>query len=168
MQTATMKFNELEWRSDAVQASAGQMISRLATHSKEAFGHYSILLGLREINKQMTELLSYLHSPQAIRVIESSSEEERNRIGAKMHTVAGKVRVGICQLRESDIGFWKRVYLPRLEMLSAANQELCSHAEAFMAADSLIMLSKRDQDFMLESLMAPDEPNDALRRVFTR
>jgi hypothetical protein len=166
---ATMKFNELEWRSDAVQASAGQVISYVARNSKLALLHYGFLSSLGSINNQTLDLVNYMHSPEAIANLEASTDFERERIREKMMDVSNKVRVMICQLRNADFGFWKRVYTKRLEELETANKALYSHAEAFGAIDSsVILLTKRDQERLLESLMAPDEPNDALRRAFMR
>ncbi|MGA9804833.1 MAG: hypothetical protein WA383_21295 [Terriglobales bacterium] len=169
MQTATIKFNELEWRSDAVQAAAGRMISNVAKHSELAFLHLRFLGDLRSINEKMIDLLAYMHSPEAISILESAAPEELDRVSMKMHDVHSKMRVLILEVRSADLGFWNRVYVSRLNKLEASNHELCSHVEAFRAANSsLILLSKRDQEFLLESLMAPAEPNDALRRAFMK
>jgi hypothetical protein len=170
MQTATtMKFNELEWRADAVQASAGQMISAVARHSKLAFYHYGLLTDLTAIGNTMADLVRYLHTAEAILCLESSTPEELDRFGSKLHEVQGKVRILCCQIRSTDLGFWRKLYTSRLDRMEASNREIIAHAEAFKATDSsLILLSKRDQEFLLESLMAPVEPNDALRRAFMK
>ncbi|MGC2271839.1 MAG: hypothetical protein WA555_00940 [Candidatus Sulfotelmatobacter sp.] len=169
MQTATMKFNELEWRADAVQASAGQMISTVARHSKMAFRHYGTLTDLNTISDKMAELLRYLHSPEASACLESCTSEDLNRLGSKLHEVQGKVRIVVCQIRSMDLGFWRKLYYTRVDRLEASNRDLIAHSEAFKTVDSsLILLSKRDQEFLLESLLAPDEPNDALRRAFMK
>lgn len=164
--TATMKFNELEWRSDAVQASAGQVISEIARNSKV---HYRVLLDLSSLNGKMLDLLQYLHSAESIKTLESAAPEELQELGAKMQHVHGKIRILIANVKSWDLGFWRRFYYSRLETMAAYNKELCSHAEAFRMPDSsLVLLSKRDQEFLLESLLAPAEPNDALRRAFTK
>jgi len=167
--TATMKFNELEWRTDAVRASAGKIISHVATQSKLALIHYGLLLDLRTINGQMVDLLRFLHSPESIAILEASSQEERGKLGSLMFDVHNKVRVTICRMRALELGYWRHIYAPRFDKLEAANTGLAAHADAFRNTDSaLIILGHGDQDFILESLVAPDEPNDALRRAFMR
>jgi hypothetical protein len=169
MQAATMKFNEMEWRTDAVQASAGRVISSMAMHSKLAFQHYDILKRLSSVNDSLSELLNYLHSQEAIKILEAAAPKELERIGVKMYEVHCKVRVAAAQIRSINLGFWKRLYFSRLDKLEAYNRELSFHSEAFKATDTpLLLLSKRDQNFVLESLLSPPKPNEALRRAFGR
>jgi uncharacterized protein YicC (UPF0701 family) len=166
MQTATMTFNELEWRSDAVTASAGQVISEIARNSKL---HYRVLLDLRSVNDKMLDLLRHLHSPESIKNLESATPDKLQELVDKMKNVHGKIRILIAHVESWDLGYWRRFYRSRLETMATYNQELAMHAEAFATPEkSLILLSKRDQEFLLESLMAPAEPNDALRRAVAR
>jgi len=169
MQTATMEFNELEWCSYAVQASAGKVICNVATHSKLAFQHYAVLMDLSSVNECMLNLLKCLHSPATIKALEASTPEELDHLSAEFQDTHNRLRVVVLKIRSFNLGFWKRLYFSRLDKLEAYNRELFSHIEAFKATDSsLILLSKRDQEFLLESLLAPPKANDALHHAFRR
>lgn len=158
-----LKLNELEWRSDAVQASAGQIISEISRQSKL---HWGVLRDLGGMSEKMLDLLQYLHSSEAIAAIESTDSERLQEIADKMYGVQGKVRIMIAQIHSWDLGFWRRFYVARIEKLKVYNAALLAHADAFR--DNPVVLSKRDQDFVVASLLAPAEPNDALRRIFTQ
>lgn len=53
------------------------------------------------------------------------------------------------------------------DKLRAHSDELASHIGAFGSRDAaLIVLTRRQQDSMMELLLNPPEPNEALRRAF--
>jgi len=167
---AAITFNELEWRSDAVGASAGRVISNVAKQSTLAARHYHLLLGLRSINDSMTDLLHTMHSPECVKVLESASPEKLLELGQRILEVQSKVRMAIVEIRASDLGYWRNLYNSRLKSLEIHNKELTAHGETFRnSADSpLLILSSKDQDFVLKSLTSPSQPNDALCRAFER
>lgn len=160
-------INELEWRSDAVQASAGRIISVLARRS---LLHLEVLLRLQYcVNSNMDKLLSYLHSPESIRALEDAPSDKLVELGRKMKHVHGRVRCAIAQINSVDLGIMRPIYKRVLDRLEDYNAELETHADAFCSTDSLpLLLSKQDQDFVLACMANPREPNEALRRAVAR
>ncbi len=162
-------FNELEWRSDALGASAGRVISNIAKQSQLAVRHYNVIFGLHSTNSAMLDLLQTLHTSDSIQVLELAPPDRLRELGRKLLDVHNKVRTVVLQIRSFDLGFWRKAYHSSLKNLELHNLELSAHAQALMNADSpLVLLSERDQAFVLESLAASREPNEAMRRAFAR
>jgi Protein of unknown function (DUF1778) len=171
MQTATMTFNELDWRSDAARASAGKVLSSVATQSKAAYKHYAVLRGIGVLNEKMLDLIKLMHSPELRTAIELASATDLAVPTEKLRDLHGKVRITVAQIRclIPSVGFWKPFYSSRLQTLEAYNTEIVGHADAFAEVQSsLIMLSERDQELVLATMENPPAPNDALRRAFAR
>lgn len=168
MQSA-ITFNELEWRSDALGASAGRVISNVTTHSKLAFRHYKVLSGLHSTNGAMTDLLEEFTAPDSIQSLESAPSDKLSELGKKLLEVHNKVRTLVLEMKSTDLGFWRKTYQSSLKTLETRNLELHAYAQALLKTDSpLILLSKEDQAFLLASVSVEREPNEALRRASAR
>lgn len=163
-------INEVEWRSDAVQASAGRVISAVTQHSLLAVMHLEVLLRLHySVNRNMETLLKFLHSPESVRALENAPLDKLAEMGDKMRHVHGRVRCAVAQISSVDLGWWEVFYRPVLTKLDAYNAQIVAHADAFCSNDSApVLLTKQDQDFVLECVANPREPNEALRRAFAR
>jgi hypothetical protein len=165
-------FNEIEWRSHAVLADASQAMVRVAKQSRIAAGtqrqfvYFQIYRNVRSMAGLMTNLLNLYHAPDAIRALEAAPPEQLHHIVATMTEIHDKVNQTVDSVNAPK--YWDKLYRPLLQQLTGYNDELASHAGAFLAkADSaLILLSKRDQDQLLESLLNPPSPNASLRRAF--
>jgi hypothetical protein len=154
-------------------ADASQTIARVAKQSRIAQGTRravlwaQILLGVRSMSGIMRDLLDIYHAPDAILALEAATPEQLSRIVETMRHVHSKVEETIVMVHPTR--HWRRLYRPYLRKLKEYNDELDSHVRAFCASDSaLILLTKRDQDHLAESLLNPPEPNAALRRAFGR
>ena len=166
-------LNEIEGRSHAVMAGASQAIVRVAQQSRIAkvaqrevlYG--KIFLSVRSISGLMHDLLEIFHAPDVTRTLESATPEQLNHIVEMMYDTHGKVEHTLAIVHPTR--YWRSLYRPYLETMRAYNNELASHARTFSSSDSaLILLTKRDQDHLTDSLSNPPEPNAALRRAFAR
>ena len=164
-----LTFNEFDWRSAAVTMSAGRVISTVSQHSTAAVRNYQVFTGLGTVNEALKELMHFLHTPEAVTALESAQAETLKNITDKMHEVHGKIRILSAQIKRAETGkYWHKLFAGRLSKIESYNQEICAHVEAFRSEAALIILGPRDQEFVIESLMAQAEPSDALRRAFTR
>ena len=169
MAEQAITINNIEWRSDAVRAKSGQLLSMAYKHAKISILHISILREIKSLTLSMKDLVASLHDPKAIFVLESASREDRSKIGANLRNTSDKVQMTIAGLRAVDGGSWKKMYTSRIADLENVNREYCAHSKAFKNQDAeLLMLSKADQDFLIEGLINPKEPSEDLRRVFAR
>jgi hypothetical protein len=169
MSTQAITINEVEWRSAEVKAQSGRILSTAYQNAKIGILHVSILRDLGELAIAMRSLLAYLHTTDAITVLESTSPEDRGKVGANLRDAADKVQVTLARLRTTDFGYWKRFYYAKIGALDKVNQEFCAHSRAFKNPDAeLIVLGKEDQEFLLDMMINPKEPSEDLQRVFTR
>jgi hypothetical protein len=166
---STITFNELEWRSDALGASAGRTIASVARQPRLAVLHYRSIRGLHSISSAMNDLLETIHASDSIEALESAPVDRLEDLGRKLLEGHDKVRTAILQIKSLDLGFWRKAYSSSLQALEHQNQILGTHAAAFANSGApLVLLSERDQAYLLESLASPNEPNEALRRAFAR
>ena len=169
MAAGTIAINELEWRSHAVMADAGRVISGLASDAKIAHKHYSLLNKLNSLNGNLSDLLRTFHSQQSISTLESVDSDQLEKICKMLSEIVSKTKEIDREIRTLEVKYWKPFYEARRKKLVLYNEELISHINAFEQSESaLIVLSKKDQDFFLQSLLDSPEPNLALRRAFAR
>jgi hypothetical protein len=169
MATQAIAFNEIEWRSAAVTASAGRVISAAVHHARLGVRHYQILSGLNTVADSMRELLRILHSDTSIAVLEAATPEQRATIGKMLQESHDKLQMMVATLRTKDLGYWRRLYTPKIEALEASNREYAAHSEALRDVDAeLLVLSQNDQKFLINALLTPKEPSEDLYRVFAR
>jgi hypothetical protein len=169
MAAQAIAINELEWRNAAVTASAGRVISNLAKQPASAVIHYRLLAGVRTVNGAVSELLTQMHSEASIAALEAALPEQRVTLGQQLENAHDKIRMMIATLRVANLGYWKRFYTPKLDILESWNRELRAHSDALKDTDaSLLILSKGDQEFLLDALLNPKEPSEDLRRTFSR
>jgi hypothetical protein len=166
-------LNEIEWRSHAVMADAAQTIvrvvkqSRIAQRTHREILYGQVLFGLRNMSGLMRDLLDIYHAPDAIIAIEAATPDQLSHIVEMMRDVHDKIDKTMGMVHPTR--YWRSLYRPHLAKLKAYNDELESHTRAFCANDSaLILLTKGDQDQLVEALFNPPEPNAALRRAFGR
>jgi uncharacterized protein DUF1778 len=176
--TGTATFNEvtlkeIEWRSHAVIAGTAQTIvrvvkqSRVGQSARREILHGQILLNVRSISGLMRDLLNLFHAGDAIVTLEGVTPEQREHIVETLRDVHVNVEDTIARLHPTR--YWKKLYRSSVAKLKAYNAELEAHASAFCATDSqLILLTKNDQDQLLDALSRPAKPNAALRRAFAR
>jgi hypothetical protein len=166
-------LKEIEWRSHAVIAGASQTIvqvvkqSRIAQRTRREVLYGQILLGIRNLSGLMRDLLDLFHAQNAIMTLEAATPEERGRIVETIRDVHASVEETTARLHPTR--HWRKLYRLYVEKIKTCNAELESHANAFSAIGSqLILLTKNDQDQLMDALLRPSEPNDALRRAFAR
>ena len=166
--TLPLTFDEFEARSYSVLADASQTIVRMAKESR-AVTHYQILRDLTSICDDMRSLLDLFHDQNGIPALENATPEQLENIPIRMRAVHSKNEQIISTIHSKKLGYWKHLYDTRVKRLEAYNCELDSHAYALSEGpSSVLLLTKRDQDRILESLANPPSPNDALRRAFER
>jgi hypothetical protein len=165
-------FNEIQWRSHAVIADGAKAIVKAASRSKIANGvrlqtlYFQIYQNVRSMSTLTNEILDLFHAPEAIMAIEAAAPEDMQTIVETMNRVHAKIEQTLQQVKPPK--YWGKLYKPVFDRLSANNVELRSHSLAFAdkAHTALILLSRRDQLCLLESIQNPPEPNAALRRAF--
>jgi hypothetical protein len=169
MTAQAIALNEIEWRSDAVAASAGRAISNVATHTLAGIKHLRILNAMSVIRDALTELLRHLHTEDSITALENATPEQRIKIATKFCEINDKVRLMFAASENVHLGYWKPWYTPKLNAIKLLNSELVGHSEALKDTDAaLIILSKKDQEFLLEAILNPKEPSEDFYRVFAR
>lgn len=169
MATAAITMNEMEWRSYAIMADAGHVISRIAKRPRVAHAHWSLLMNLGSCNEKIVDLLRLFHAPDSIETLELATPEQLTSLALKLRNVHEKIQQVINQFQAANLGNWRRAYQPKLAKLEQYDREISSHVDAFSQNESsLILLSRRDQEYLLESLLKPPEPNESLRRAFAR
>jgi hypothetical protein len=168
MTSNELTFSEIEWRSYAVMAEAGQTIVRVAQQSQIAqrarreFLQAQIYFGIRSMSGLLRDLLDIYHAPDAILALEAASPEQLIHTTESMRDIHSKVEQTIARIHPTR--YWRSFYRPFLKSLKAYNDELATHACAFEANNSaLILLTKKDQDHLVDSLLNPSRPNDTLR-----
>jgi hypothetical protein len=167
--SATITLNTLEGLSYSILADTSQTIVTVAKDSRFAVKHYHIIRHLKSINTKMRELVSILHTPESIRVLESIPTEQLATLAELMREVPIKTVEMIGQIRSLPLGYWVRFYRPHLLALEASNSELYAHVTAFTSADLRpILLTKEEQAELVASLLNPGKPNGTLRRAFSR
>ena len=166
--TLPLTFDEFEARSYSVLADASKTIVKMAQQSR-VVTHYQILSGLTDIVEDMRSLLDIFHTAEMIPALENATPEQLENVPTRMRDVHGKIEQTISIIRSKKLGYWKRLYDARVEKLETYNCELDSHVYALSESQSsVLLLTRRDQDRILESLANPPKANDALRRAFTR
>ncbi len=170
MSAQEIALNELQWRSAQITASAGEAVARVLRQPISALKHYSVLRSLNTVTATISEFLTFIHTADSIAALEAAAPEQLHDIGRQLEDACSKLQMLIAKTDVfSRAGTWRRWYAPRLEKVSDSNRQLRTHANALRSRDSsLILLTKRDQEFLLEELLNPKEPSEDLRRVFKR
>jgi hypothetical protein len=138
-------------------------------HASLGVRHYQVLRGLGEVVDSMRELLRFLHSDTSIATLEAATPEQRAGLGKAFQDSHEKLQMMIATLHTMDLGYWKPLYAPKIEKLTAWNREYAAHSEALRDIDTeLLVLSQRDQEFLIEALLNPKEPSEDLYKVFAR
>ena len=160
-------FSELEWRNYVLLANASKALITLRKKSHLAFRHYQALGILKSIVSGMAEVGTLLHSREAVSALERATADQLLAMAEKMRDIHTKNTEIVAQIRTLDLGFWGPVYHPYVLKLESCSSEMDSHIRAFTQSESAnILLTKRDQDHLLGTLLNPPEPNEALRRAF--
>ena len=165
--SATITIEEFEARSYSVLADASQTIVKMAKESR-VVTHYQVLRGLTSIGEDMRGLLAFFHTADMIHALESATPEQLGNIPARMRDVHDKIEQTISLIHSKKLGYWKSLYDTRVKKLETYNRELDSHVYVLTENQSLILLTKKDQDRILESLAKPPKPNESLRRAFAQ
>lgn len=169
MGAQTITFNEVEWRSAEVTARSGKIFSTAAHHARLGIRHLGILHSLGDLSEAMKGLLAYLHEEEPRKVLEMASQDQRQGLAEKLRDSHDKVQMMLARLRSTDHGHWERYYRRKYAVIEGPNLELCALSDALKNYEcEVIMLSKRDQDYLLQALMNPKEPSEDLRGVFAR
>lgn len=164
----TLTFDEFEARSYSVLAVASHAIVRMAKQSR-AVSHYLLLRDLGLICDDTRSLLEFFHESDSIVALEVAGPEQLGTVPARLRAIHGKIEQTVSLIRSKKFGYWERFYEARAKTLEAYNLELDSHVYALSESQSSVLfLTKRDQDRVLESLANPPKPNEALRRAFAR
>jgi hypothetical protein len=170
MSTNEIALNELEWRSAQITASAGEAFSKVLRQPVSAVRHYRVLKSISGAIQAINEFLALIHTTDSITALESATPEQRSDLGRQLDEAYSKLHLLIARTETlSRTGSWKHFYAPRLEKICDCNRQLKAHANALRDSDtSLLLLTKRDQEFLLEALLNPGEPAEEQRQAFTR
>jgi hypothetical protein len=171
MSAAIITVNELEGRSYTILANASHALAAIpsvAKHSRQAVRHYLFCLRLGKIAGQLEELMAYLHTPESIVALESAQPERVVRLGQIMREIPVKSFELVSMIRSADLGFWQSSYERHTKRLESSAGEASAHISVFLEGTPLVLLTKVDQDRLVESLLNPPEPNARLRRAFGR
>lgn len=162
-------LGELQVISYAILKEAAKTVTVNAKHSTLAVKHYRLLHSLGNLAKDTESLLKLLHTPSMIAVLEQASPEDVSKSARLMLEAVTNSAVQMERIRSTNMGFWKKPYTHRLDRIDTLNREVKTHAEA-LSQDGLavLLLTPNDQDHLLESLLNPPQPNDALRRSISR
>lgn len=171
MSAAAIALNELEWRNAAIAASAGEVVSQVIRQPASAIKHLRVHRKIDVVTEATNVLLTLLHAPQSIAALEAVTLEQRHTLGRQMKEAHQKIHMLIAKTDAFSQGrTWSHLYAPHRAKLAAANRQLEAHANSLCDSDdaSLILLTKQDQEFLLEALLNPKEPSEEMRRVFAR
>lgn len=165
--SATITFDELEYRSYSVMAAASEAIVKVARESRHSVTHYKIVLSLRAVSRDMKDLLAMMHSKESIVVIESASLEQLSELAQRLSEVHAKVVQAIAKIRSRRSGYWGHLSQSPLTTLERYNNELDAYVRAFKDAEPrLILLSKADQEQLLAAILTSTGPSAELWRAF--
>jgi hypothetical protein len=170
MSAQEIALNELQWRSARIIANAGEVVSWVLRQPVSAVKHARIRRSIDAITIAISEFLTLIHSGDSISALEAATPEQRYDLGRQLDGAYSKVHLMIARIDVlSRPGSWKDWYAPRLGKIRDANNQLKAHANALLDRESsLILLTKRDQEFLLKALLNPEEPSEELRRVFAQ
>jgi hypothetical protein len=166
-------FNEIESRIYAVMAEATQTLGQVvkqsqivqSTRTDILFGRY--LLATRSISGKMRKLIGGFHTADAIKTLEAARPEDLESLAERMLVLHKKVKETLDAIRPPR--YWRELFRNTADELNAYNEELAAHAHAFeMKSGALLVLSKNDQDILVDSLLNPPQPNAALREAFAK
>jgi hypothetical protein len=117
------------------------------------------------------DLLDRFHQSDTVLALEAASPEDVGNVVGNLRKVHGKIEELVKLIRSIDkkLGYWRRLYQPRIQKLERLRTRLSAEIDALSPTGSpLILLTKNDQHHLVDSLLQPSEPNDALRRAFAR
>jgi len=170
MSAQEIALNELEWKSARITASAGEIVSNVLRQPISAARHHRVRKSINVVIEAISEYLTLIHTRESITALEAATPEQRDSLSRQLGDAHDKLHMLIAQTRAiSRTGNWRRWYAPRLEKIIDSNRQLGAHASALRDSETLpILLTKCDQEFLLEALLNPKEPSEDLRRVFAR
>lgn len=167
--SAAITFDELERRQNSVMADISQAVVRL--HSKLAITHWKVFQVLRSTDSGLEDLLARFREPDTLVVLEAASPEQLQRLVDNLRQLDEKVAVLVRAIRSlENLGHWRKFYRKRGHVKEQLRLRLVAQIEALSPTDgaSLILLTGTDQEHLVNALLTPAEPNEALRRAFAR
>lgn len=170
MSAQEIALNELEWRSARIAASAGEAVSLVLRQPISAVRHYRVLKSISAAIEAINEFLELIHTSSSITALERATPEKRSDLGRQIDEAFSKLHMLIARTEMlSRSGSWKHWYAPRLERITDSNRQLKAHANALRDSEgSLLLLTKRDQEFLLEALLNQEQPAGDLRQASAR
>ena len=170
--SAAITFDELEWRHHSIMADTSQALVRLHQHSKLAITHWRVLHLLKSSDGRLEDMLARFSDPDTLIVFEAASVEQLRSLVVNLRQLDEKVAELVRAIRalEKDLGYWRRFYRTRGQVKEQLRLRLVAQIEALSPTHgaSLILLTKTDQEHLVNALLTPAEPNEALRRAFAR
>lgn len=170
MAAHAIALNEIEWRADATSANAGRAISSIKSHASLGLRHVSLLKSITDLSNCSRDVVAVMHKECSVSALECATREERAKLGEKLVSGCDKVRILIVSIRNASIGkHWMKFYEPKLRALQIANEAMIVHCHALRDQDSaLLVLSDKDERFILDAVLNPKEPSEELYRLFAR
>jgi hypothetical protein len=162
-------LTQLEWRGYAILADTFKVIATVATPSEARWVifYYGLRSTLKSIAANMREMGGFIHSRESVVSFEQATLDQLGSIVFTMENVHRKTVDMVKVVRSIDAGAWSVIYARQLDAVEAYSLEIENRAKSFRQTDSArLLLTKRDQDILVESLLNPPEPNDALRQAF--
>ena len=169
MTATALTFNSIEGISYRILKEATDSVKINAKQSSLAIKHFRLFQSTKAMVADMFDLLETLHQPSVVIAIESADPEVTQDIGETILRVCHKTTAIVATMRSTNFGYWEKLYRQPLEKLETYSTSLESHARAFTRNDlAVVLLSREDENALLESLLNPPQPNEALRRSFAK
>lgn len=163
---SSVVFYELQSRSYAVLADTGRAIRSVTIHSKLSVKHYELCTGLKSLVKKMNALVDVLHTPESVVAIERMSPENLLKALEPMRKIPTQLTELVDDLRTVNLGFWKPLYERQLRPLEQRSRALEVHLQV-LSTHPILLLTKSDEEQLLQAILNAPEPSLALRRSFT-
>ncbi len=159
MLSTAIALDVLEDRSD--------MVVGLAAETRTAFRGSPLrlytLLRLRKLSHQIDAMFTLIHQAEVAKTIEQAEPARRAILANKLDNCCLRTTDLVSAIRSANFTFWARFYRTIADRLDSQRGTLHAHAAAFRLLP--VFLGRPDEVAMIEALLNPPEPNDALRRA---
>jgi hypothetical protein len=167
--TSSITYYEMEYRSFAVLAKTAKTSSALRTKKPTVVTNVILLWDLITLGYLVRHLLKLFHRPDAVRnrLLETATPEQLESLAARMEFSHSRTAQIICRFNGIKGEF--PGHSAALEELERRNEEFGALLAAIRSDESVaILVSARDQERIIRSLLDPEPPNEELVSAFRR
>lgn len=123
---------------------------------------------LRVMTDLVSKLVDSFHRPDVIRAVERHCENgPLDEIIALLADSLKRSHETAVLARQVTIPFpyWAEVWTRNLQNLESRNEELAAHIRAFSSGQKVLLLTREQQEQLIDMLLDPPEPSPGLRRL---